>query len=74
MESKEILKVQEFFKSFFNKTLRKELYLPVGMFIEDQETLVYKNVYIIFENEFKSKKWNGLVSELFKINQASTVK
>ena len=74
LESKEILKVQEFFKSFFNKTLRKELYLPVGMFIEDQETLVYKNVYIIFENEFKSKKWNGLVSELFKINQASTVK
>ena len=74
LDSKEILKVQDFFKSFFNKTLRKELYLPVGMFIEDQETLIFKNVYVIFENEFKSKKWNGLVSELFKINQANTVK
>jgi hypothetical protein len=74
LESKEIVKVQEFFKSYFNKTLRKELYLPIGMFIENDETLIYKNVYIIFENEFKSKKWNGLVSELFKINKANTVK
>jgi len=74
LDSKEILKVQDFFKSYFNKRLRKELYLPLGMFIEDQETLIFKNVYMIFENEFKSKKWNGLVSELFKINQSNTVK
>ena len=74
LENKEILKVQEFFKSFFNKNLRKELYLPLGMFIEDQETLIFKNAYVIFENEFKSKKWNGLVSELFKINESGTVK
>lgn len=74
LENKEVLKVQEFFKSFFNKNLRKELYLPLGMFIEDNETLIFKNVYVIFENEFKSKKWNGLVSELFKINEAATVK
>ena len=60
LENKEILKVQDFFKSFFNKNLRKELYLPMGMFVEDQETLIFKNIYIIFENEFKSKKWNGL--------------
>lgn len=74
LENKEILKVQEFFKSFFNKSLRKELYLPLGMFIEDNETLLFKNAYVIFENEFKSKKWNGLVSELFKINESNTVK
>ena len=74
LESKEILKVQEFFKSYFNKKLRKELYLPLGMFVEDQETLVFKNIYMIFENDFKTKKWNGLVSELFKINQSNTVK
>ena len=74
LDSKEILKVQDFFKSYFNKTLRKELYLPLGMFVEDQETLIFKNVYIIFENEFKSKKWNGLVSALFNINQKNTIK
>ena len=74
LENKEILKVQDFFKSYFNKTLRKELYLPIGMFIEEQESLIYKNIYVIFENEFKSKKWNGMVSELFKINQSNTIK
>ena len=74
LDTKERVSLQGFFKSYFNKTLRRERYLPLGVQIDHNENLVFKNLYFVFTNDFKCRKWSTLINELFNIIQANTIK
>ena len=57
----ELNSFEESFKTFFNKEIDRSLFFNIKFWVLRGQDVIIETVYLIFENEFKGKKWNKLI-------------
>ena len=55
---------EESFKTYFNKGIDKSLFFNLKFWIYKDQNVVIETVYLVFDNEFKGKKWKNLMKIL----------
>lgn len=60
----EQLAVEDALKTFFNKQVSQEHYFTLRFWEETNQGTSNNSVVIIFENEYKCKKWNAIIKSL----------
>jgi hypothetical protein len=58
--------VEQQFKTYFMKSLKKDLYFGFLLSSQNVELMSMEEVHLIFENEFRTQKWKSLFERLLK--------
>ena len=59
--------LDNFFKSYFKKTIRRELYTSLKFWTFHKGNFYMRDIFLIFDNEFKCRKFKDLMQDLRSI-------